>query len=139
MSGGHTPIPGYPGYEVAPDGRVFSVASNWRGYGPRELAQDRNSHGYPSVRLMVGGKRKRVCVHWLVAAAFLPPRPTPHHEVRHLDGNKANNHHQNLGWGTRKDNADDRQKHGRTSRGEKHSLAIKRGLLESAVRRTIHV
>lgn len=30
--------------------------------------------------------------------------------------------------GTRKDNADDREKHGRTSRGEKHSEAIKGGL-----------
>ena len=24
-----------PGYEVTPDGRVFSVVSNWRGYGCR--------------------------------------------------------------------------------------------------------
>ena len=25
-----------PGYDVTPDGRVFSLTSNWRGYGIRE-------------------------------------------------------------------------------------------------------
>ena len=102
-----------PGYEVLPDGRVFS-SLNWRGYGRRELQQTPNSHGYPSVRMLVGGRRKRLLVHTLVAARFLPARPSPAHEVRHLDGDKSNCVVWNLAWGTRKDNADDRQRHGRT-------------------------
>lgn len=34
----------------------------------------------------------------LVAAAFLPPRPSPAHEVRHIDGDPGNNRASNLGW-----------------------------------------
>jgi len=116
-----------PGYEILPDGRVFS-SLNWRGYGRRELQQTENSHGYLSVRMLVDGRRKRMLVHTLVAARFLPDRPSSTHEIRHLDGNKHNNHAANLAWGTRKDNADDRERHGRTSRGERHSAAIRAGL-----------
>lgn len=64
-----------PGYEVTMDGSVFSCESNWRGYGRRELVQTLNSHGYPSVRLMVNGRRVRLTIHRLVARDFLPPRP----------------------------------------------------------------
>ena len=120
-----------PGYEVTPDGRVFSVASNWRGYGKREMIQTPNTDGYPSVRLTIDGKRARLAVHRLVAAAYLPPRPSRHHEVRHLDGDKWNCAASNLAWGTRKENADDRERHGRTSRGASHSAAIKHGIQKS--------
>ena len=114
-----------PGYEITADGRVLSIASGWRGHARREMRQDLDDHGYPSVRLTVAGKRIRVAVHRLVAANYLPPRPSPTHEIRHLDGNKMNNSAGNLAWGTRKENAEDRQRHGRTSRGAKHGAAIK--------------
>lgn len=123
MSAKHTAIL-LAGYEVTRDGRVFST-KNWRGLGRRELAQQPNDDGYPSVRVALAGKRVRYAVHSLVAAAFLPPRPTPRHEVRHLDGDKLNPHADNLAWGTQKENADDRERHGRTSRGQSHSAAIK--------------
>lgn len=117
-----------PGYEVTRDGKVFSVSSNWRGYGRRELKQIPNEYGYPSVRLTIAGVRKRYTVHSLVARLYLGPKPGQYHEVRHLDGDKMNPCAENLAWGTRKENADDRERHGRTSRGEKHSTAIKIGL-----------
>ena len=127
-----TPIPGFNGYEVTPDGRVYSSGSNWRGYGTRELTQDLNSHGYPSVRLLnKEGKRKRMAVHRLVASAFLPPRPSCDHEIRHLNGDKTDNRATNLAWGTRQDNAMDRDRHGKTSKGYEHSLATKRGIKRS--------
>lgn len=126
MSAKHT-----PGYEVTDDGRVFSVAHNWRGYGRRELEQDLNASGYPSVRLTLHGKRTRIAVHVLVAAHHLPPKPSALHEVRHLNGNKTDNRAANLAWGTRKENADDRQSHGRTARGSALSDAIKRGIAAS--------
>lgn len=116
-----------PGYEVTKDGRVFSVLHNWRGYGRRELAQHPDDHGYPSVRLTIDGKRKRLGVHRLVAANHLPPRPTPAHEIRHLNGDKTDNRAENLAWGTRAENAADREAHGRTSRGQSHADAIKAG------------
>lgn len=114
-----------PGYEVSRDGRVVSTGSNWRGYGSRELRQRLNASGYPSVRLVVDGKRRHLPVHKLVALSHLPPRPSELHEVRHLDGNRLNNSADNLAWGTRKENAADRDSHGTTSRGEAHSFAIK--------------
>lgn len=120
---GHT-----PGYRVTPDGRVYSVGHNWRGYGEREMRQTLNADGYPSVRLTIDGKRTRLAVHRLVAKHFLPPRPSSAHEVRHLDGDRMNSSVSNLAWGTRSENAADRERHGRTSRGQRHSLAIKAGL-----------
>ena len=117
-----------PGYEVTRDGRVISILHNWRGYGRRELNQFPNSNGYLRVHLTIRGQEKSYMVHKLVALYYLPPRPSLKHELRHLDGNKSNNHFLNLAWGTRKDNADDREKHGHTSRGKKHSIAIKNGL-----------
>lgn len=112
-------------YEITADGRVFSVDSNWRGYGRRELAQAPNDDGYMTVRVVINGKRVRRTVHSLVARTHIGPQPAPGYEVRHLDGNKLNNHYKNLSWGTQKDNADDRRRHGRTSSGEAHSAAIR--------------
>lgn len=114
-----------PGYEVTRDGRVISTGSNWRGYGSRELRQSLNASGYPSVRLVIDGVRRHFPVHKLVAIAHLPPRPSELHEIRHLDGNRLNSQADNLAWGTRKENAADRDAHGTTSRGATHSAAIK--------------
>lgn len=112
-------------YEVSDSGKVFSVGSNWRGYGRRELQQTLNSYGYPSVRLTINGKRKRIVVHKLVAIAFIGPNPCGAMQIRHIDGDKTNNHVSNLAWGTARENADDRNCHGKTSQGEAHSIAIK--------------
>ncbi len=114
-------------YEVTRTGEVYSLTSNWRGYGKRLLRQTLNEDGYPSVRITVNGKRRRYAVHKLVAERFLEAKPSPRHEVRHLDGNKLNPSADNLAWGTQKQNADDRERHGRTSRGPKHAEAIRIG------------
>lgn len=124
-----------PGYEVTRDGRVFSVVSNWRGYGRREMQQTPNEDGYHSVRINMGGKRKRVAVHVLVAREYLPPRPSSEHQVRHLDGDKTRPCVSNPAWGTAKENAEDRERHGRTSRGASHSAAIRNGDHRARVKR----
>lgn len=121
-------------YEVTTEGRVFSIDSNWRGYGKREIAQHLNSHGYPSVRMYVNGSRKRMLVHALVAKLYLSKRPSELHQIRHLDGNKTNNSVENLAWGTAKENADDRKVHGRTSSGVTHSIAVRKGRLINKMR-----
>lgn len=67
-----------------------------------------NSHGIVSVgckhdsgyhRVLVA-PRKRFSVHYLVMMAFGPPKPSPLHTVNHIDGNKSNNHIDNLEWAT---------------------------------------
>lgn len=118
------PIPGFPGYGVDLNGGVWSLSSNWRGYGARMLSPCFDSDGYPMVRLVLKGRRVRKKVHAVVALALLGPKPTPHHEVRHLNGCKIDNHPTNLAWGTRKENASDRDRHGRTARGERNGAHI---------------
>jgi hypothetical protein len=131
MSAAHTPIPKHSGYFASPDGTIWS-AIGWRGSGFREMKTDMDSHGYPSVRLKVGvGVRKRLKVHSLIATTFHGPKLSPDQEVRHLDGDRSNPAAANLAWGTRKENAADREAHGRTSRGELHSAAIKRGFAKA--------
>ncbi len=50
-------------------------------------------------------------VHRLVAQTFYGPAPEGKCDVRHLDGNKANNVLSNLAWGTRSENMQDVVKH----------------------------
>jgi hypothetical protein len=120
--------PFLPEYYISRFGEVFSIKYNWRGCGTRILKQFKNTDGYPSVRLSIRGKRIHYPVYRLVVMAYLPKRPSEKHETRHLDGNKNNNCVENLAWGTRKENAEDRERHGQTSRGERHSKAVKRGI-----------
>lgn len=119
-------------YEVTREGRVYSLTSDWRGYGRRELAQQPNSHGYPSVRFQLGAKRQRRLVHALVAETFLPPRPSPAHQIRHLNGNKGDNRVENLAWGTAAENAADRDTHGTTARGDVVRKALREGRARSS-------
>lgn len=130
------PTKGFDGYTVTDDGAVYSIHG---GRGRLPLHQTPNADGYPSVRLRTGpNTRKRIAVHKLVAHAFRPtPPPDGAYDVRHLDGDKNNNHASNLQWGTAGENASDREVHGRTSRGNGHSEAIKNSEAYRAHKRLI--
>lgn len=114
------PIAGWPGYPVTAAGDVIAD-TGWRGYGPRTMETSERG-GYLSVRLTKGSKRKNVAVHRLVAEAFHGPRPSPVHQVRHLNGRRFDNRAANLAWGTAADNARDRDRHGRTARGDRNGV-----------------
>jgi hypothetical protein len=115
-------IPGYVGYEADIDGNVWSVASNWRGYGKRKLCTSLSRHGYPQVSLIANGRKIHRTVHKLIAVTFLGPCPDGY-QARHLDGNKSNPAVSNLAWGTAKDNANDRDRHGTTAKGSRNGFA----------------
>jgi hypothetical protein len=101
------PIAGYnEAYEVSSHGRVRAKArtvmyKDGRSYKkPEHVFDPKPKQGYPSVDLP-GGK---VCIHSLVASAFIGPKPEGARTVNHKDGNKTNNHYANLEWATYKEN-----------------------------------
>lgn len=65
----------------------------------REMTYTLNNRGYYSV----GIRRKTHMVHRLVALAFVP-NPDNKSFVNHIDGNKLNNHADNLEWCTVQEN-----------------------------------
>lgn len=89
---------GETNYYVSNCGQVASVfREKWR-----VLKASRASHGY--LQVGIHGRARRV--HTVVAEEFLGPPPTPRHEVNHKDGDKSNNHADNLEWVTHQENID---------------------------------
>lgn len=87
------------GYEVSIDGQVISH----KGRAVRTLKQAVGSHGYRVVNLRIDGKSVLFLVHRLVAMAHLESvegKPL----VNHKDGNKQNNHIDNLEYVTHSEN-----------------------------------
>jgi len=136
------PVPEFEGlYEVSDLGRIRScdrispTKNRWgqilRRFPGRTLSCKPNSGGYPQVTLCDGdGGRVQKLLHWLVAAAFLGPRPDGL-AVLHRDGIKKNCAISNLSYGTGKQNSADAIRHGTQVRGERQGQAK---LTECAVR-----
>jgi hypothetical protein len=117
----------FPDYEVSDDGQVRSwkPLRNFapRPTEPRLLKSKIDKDGYVIFTLYVEGNRRDIGAHILVALAFVGPKPVDQ-EVRHLDGSKNRNVPDNLCWGTRKENAEDRAVHGTQVRGEEINTAV---------------
>lgn len=105
---------GYPKYWASDDGKVWSM----RWVGMKELSQG-NVNGYRNVVFCREGKTKTFYVHTLVLLAFVGPCPEGT-ECCHNDGVRSNNAVVNLRWDTRRNNHNDRQKHGTTPKGQKN-------------------
>lgn len=116
------PVAGYEGlYEVSDHGRVRSLRRSHK-----VLAQTSSGRhaGYLTVEMRaLDGSRRQRFVHSLVIRAFRGPPPTPDHRCAHDDGLCQNNVLPNLLWKTMKGNMDDRERHGRTAKGERHGKA----------------
>lgn len=93
-------------YQISDRGGVWSETKN------RPMTPYRHAVGYLAVGLWDGDHATTRYVHDLVAQAFLGDRPSPGHEVRHLDGDPLNNSVDNLAWGTRAENMRDAVRHG---------------------------
>jgi len=110
------PIPGWEGYyEVSDDRQVRSVPRidrRGRKHPGGIKSQPANVRsGYRYVGLCRNGKSVLMTTHSAVMLAFVgPPNGLV---VRHLDGNKENNHLSNLAYGTSSENAYDTVLHGR--------------------------
>lgn len=99
MSEEWRPVAGFPGYEVSNWGRVRSP----RRRSPKDMKQQLNHAGYPTVTLYRDGHRVVRFVHRLVAEAFLGPRPDGY-QVDHIDAVRTNAHASNLRYLTPRQN-----------------------------------
>lgn len=100
-------IEGYENkYEVSSLGRVRSYKPNkndWQILKPRTSKSKGLITGYLRVGLRKNNIFKNLCVHKLVAKAFIP-NPENKPQVDHIDGNIFNNTVDNLRWVTQKEN-----------------------------------
>lgn len=84
-------IPEYSRYEISVTGKVRHKRHK------RILKYGFPANRYPQVNIHSDAKNRivSVCVHHLVAVAFLGPRPVGYW-IRFKDGRKSNLHHKNL-------------------------------------------
>ena len=104
-------VVGYEGkYMVSSIGEIISIVRQTeakkqgkRILNRKVLAVRINRCGYLYVNLYKNLKRKTLTIHRIVATAFIPnPENKPH--INHKDGNKLNNHVENLEWCNAKEN-----------------------------------
>jgi hypothetical protein len=79
-----------------------------------------NADGYWNYNIQSNGKRLKLRAHRLVLDAFVGPQPEMF--GLHSDDNPANNHLDNLRWGTRLDNAADWKRNGIRVFPNQHAL-----------------
>lgn len=100
------PIPGFPGYSLSEDGRIFS---SLRG-GLKERKRPVAGNGYVVLRLRAeNGQYVSRTLHRLMLETFVGKDARL---TRHLDGDKTNNALGNLKYGTPVENAQDYVQHG---------------------------
>lgn len=114
------PIPDAPGYFAREDGVIFGPGGNRHRAGPRALKLQFDRYGYFYIHIWLNGVRRQAPVSRLIALAFHGAPPSPRHHAAHRDGNPLHNVPGNVYWATPKENAADRERHGRTVKGERH-------------------
>lgn len=109
-------IKGFEGkYKVTEDGGIYSVLKD--SFIKTYWAGTKRQYEYVTLG-RTNGKRNKRLVHRLVCEAFHGPAPEGH-DCCHNDGNPSNNHYTNLRWATRRENLEDRKKHGTMLWGER--------------------
>jgi hypothetical protein len=119
-------IPDFPNYFISEYGEVVSFYRRimWengkRGSitkiftTPQYLLEPHlNSDNYHDVFIKAKNNKQKIrLIHQLVLESFGYLKPFKEAEVRHLDGNRINNHISNLKWGTSAENGEDLRRHG---------------------------
>jgi hypothetical protein len=113
------PVPGTTGYYTTPAGEIWSLArAGLLGFAKR-LSQSPDANGH--LRVIMKGRGR--LVHDVVIATFGPPRPGPRYTCRHIDGMWSNCTIDNLEWGARPQDIQNRSAHESSARGSRNGLA----------------
>lgn len=120
------PVVGFEGlYEVSDLGRVRSLdrltnakCGSLATRKGRVLVPQVAPNGYLKVSLTAGSVRVQRNIHVLVCQSFIGVREVSAH-VRHLNGDQKDNRLSNLMYGSAKENAEDKIRHGTVLLGEK--------------------
>lgn len=115
----YIPVLGYEGrYEVSPDGNIRSIRrvvkksnDRFQVVSTRILKPSRDGNGYSQCVLFNNDGRKSLKIHRIVLESFKGIRP---YELTasHIDGDKLNNHIDNLVWESMSDNNRRKTSHG---------------------------
>lgn len=123
------PIPGYEGlYEASSRGALRSLdrrGKHGKGFALKRgktLSQALMPSGYRYASLSKDGVLAQFSVHRLVCMSFIGERP-PGHDICHYDGDRANNHIENLRYDTKKANAQDKRRHSTNNDGDTNPRA----------------
>ena len=112
-------IEGFPSYVISDHGRVKRAVTNGRWKKGQFIRSAINRKGYVMHSLCENAVRHNKRLARLVIEAFVGKRPFPNYECAHNDGDKRNNHFENLRWATHKDNINDKWLHGTMLLGNK--------------------
>lgn len=117
------PVPGFTGYYATSTGEIWSTwrpGSSRHHHSPLLLQCTTTKSGHKTIRARrEDGTAMHVGCHCLVLLTFCGPCPEGY-ECRHLDGKPGHNDISNLKWGTRQENMNDRDAHGKTARGTRN-------------------
>lgn len=121
-------LPLYPGYHISEYGDVYSRLNRygklkWENFWRQKKICTHKSGYFMTMMVRNDGLQRAIPIHHLVALAYLGPRPSGLY-VCHFDGSKTNNHKSNLRYDTPRENSQDRERHGRTLKGERLPDAV---------------
>jgi hypothetical protein len=114
----------FPDYAVSRDGQVKRIASERRWLIGKILKPYLAK--YVQLTLYIAKEPYAVQVHRIVCKTFHGDPPSPEYEVAHGDGDRWNNHWENLKWSTHAENEADKIAHGTSLAGRKSSVPLER-------------
>ena len=133
------PIPDYPGYYASSLGRIKTIKNPNRGGNKKIILKAIPNHRnkYMQVHIHPPGPRNYAnlrSVHVLVLSSFFG-KPLPGQQALHKDNNRANNALNNLRWGTKLENENQKILDGKIPSGENHYNAKLNNTLAKEIRR----
>lgn len=117
-------IDGFPDYAVSRCGQIKRIAAERKWLIGKILKPHIDRYVY--LTLYVVKEPFTLLVHRIVCQAFHGDPPSPEYEVAHRDGDRLNNHWENLRWSTHVDNEADKIAHGTSLIGRESSVPLER-------------